>query len=166
MSSTSLNSFYSFTVCTALRKSTELFFSYGFFSSLVPSANIYSLPSLYFQLMLKLQHCYCLLTGYYTGIKKAGLSLVNSCQFLTAIRNSDFLKHFLDDIDKVATLKTTLIRITYYGSVIWQQSNISVCPSSDIYFPSFPTPTRLVFVGMQHDKFGGFFFFLPCTSLT
>lgn len=88
MSSSSLNSFYSSTVCIALTKRNWNTFSYRFFSSLVPLVNIDSPPSTHFQLRPKLHCCYCLLTSYYIGIKNEELSLVKICQFLTGIRRT------------------------------------------------------------------------------
>lgn len=109
-SSTSLNSFYSFTVCTALRETTTLFFHRSF-SPPVPLANTDSLPSLYLQLMPKMQRYYCLLTGYYTGTKKQKLSFSErrAFQFLTGIKKKcDLLKHFWDHIAGRAIHRTLL----------------------------------------------------------
>lgn len=88
MSSSSLNSFYSFTVCIALTKKHWNIFSYRFFSSLVLLVNIDSPPSIHFQLRLKLHCCSCLLTSYYIGIKNEELSLVKICPFLTGVRRT------------------------------------------------------------------------------
>jgi len=76
------------------------------------------------------------------------------------------LKYSLDEVDNVAIHKAMLRHTMYCGSVIRQQSNLSIHPSSDndFYLPSFKNLNRPVFIRMQkHNKLS---FALPCISST